>query len=268
MEKGILNIDNLYITQGMNGKYSHQGNLAIDLANCSYLKAPFTGIIKKKYDYCNAVWLESIDKVLYADGTIDYMTIVTMHDNDISKLELGQIIKQGEVYYHPGVKGNVTGAHIHLSIGKGKFINSGWYKNNYGKWCINNQYDVTKALFLDTNTNIINGIYNWKLNQNHSNKTIHELALEVIKGIWGNGDERKNKLTNSGYNYYIIQDEVNKILNKNTNSKEILYTVKKGDNLSIIAQKYNISTQQLYENNKSIIGNNPNLIYPGQVLKI
>ena len=145
MEKAILNIDNLYISQGMNGSYSHKGDLAIDISKLTYLKAPFTGIIKRIYKGCNAIWLESIDKVEYADETIDYMTIMTLHDNNISNLKVGQVIKQGTIYYHPGTKGKVTGAHIHLAIGKGKYIGNGWYKKSYNNWSFINEYVITKA---------------------------------------------------------------------------------------------------------------------------
>lgn len=48
----------------------------------------------------------------------------------------------------------------------------------------------------------------------------------------------------------------------------IKYTVKKGDTLSGIAKKYNTTWQKIYEDNKSVIGSNPNLIKPGQVLII
>ena len=50
--------------------------------------------------------------------------------------------------------------------------------------------------------------------------------------------------------------------------KVVKYTVKKGDTLSGIAKKYNTSWQKIYEDNKEVIGDNPNLIYPGQVLVI
>lgn len=44
------------------------------------------------------------------------------------------------------------------------------------------------------------------------------------------------------------------------------YVVKSGDYLSAIAEKYNTSWQKLYNDNKSVVGNDPNLIFPGQKL--
>ena len=48
------------------------------------------------------------------------------------------------------------------------------------------------------------------------------------------------------------------------------YTVKKGDFLSSIARRLTGSAnwKKIYEANKAVIGSNPNLIYPGQVLNI
>ncbi|MCC8136398.1 MAG: LysM peptidoglycan-binding domain-containing protein, partial [Ruminococcus sp.] len=49
------------------------------------------------------------------------------------------------------------------------------------------------------------------------------------------------------------------------------YTVKSGDCLWNIAKKYYGSGSKytvIYNANKSVIGSNPNLIYPGQVLTI
>ena len=43
-------------------------------------------------------------------------------------------------------------------------------------------------------------------------KSIDELAREVIKGLWGNGSERKKKLTQAGYDYSAIQARVNQLL--------------------------------------------------------
>ena len=49
---------------------------------------------------------------------------------------------------------------------------------------------------------------------NKIKKSITEVAREVLDGKWGNGDERRDRLKNAGYDYKIIQDEVNKILNE------------------------------------------------------
>ena len=43
-------------------------------------------------------------------------------------------------------------------------------------------------------------------------KTVDELAREVIRGLWGNGTERKNRLTEAGYNYRAVQRRVNELL--------------------------------------------------------
>ena len=43
-------------------------------------------------------------------------------------------------------------------------------------------------------------------------KAIDEIAREVIQGKWGNGTDRKNRLTAAGYDYDEVQKMVNKLL--------------------------------------------------------
>ena len=43
-------------------------------------------------------------------------------------------------------------------------------------------------------------------------KTVLELAKEVIAGKWGNGRDRKNRLTAAGYDYTAVQNKVNELL--------------------------------------------------------
>lgn len=43
-------------------------------------------------------------------------------------------------------------------------------------------------------------------------KTVDELAREVINGKWGNGTDRKNRLTAAGYDYSAVQKRVNELL--------------------------------------------------------
>lgn len=52
--------------------------------------------------------------------------------------------------------------------------------------------------------------------QSDANKSAKEIAQEVIDGRWGNGEERKQKLTKAGYNYAEVQTWVNCILNGTT----------------------------------------------------
>jgi GH25 family lysozyme M1 (1,4-beta-N-acetylmuramidase) len=43
-------------------------------------------------------------------------------------------------------------------------------------------------------------------------KSNEEIAKEVLDGLWGNGDERKRRLTEAGYDYNAIQAIVNKLV--------------------------------------------------------
>ena len=47
-----------------------------------------------------------------------------------------------------------------------------------------------------------------------STKSINEIAREVIAGKWGNGAERRNKLTAAGYDYTKVQEQVNKLMKR------------------------------------------------------
>lgn len=58
------------------------------------------------------------------------------------------------------------------------------------------------------------------------------------------------------------------LIPNHTGVNSIVYIVKTGDNLSTIASRYGVSWQTIYNNNRSVIGSNPNLIQPGQALRI
>lgn len=73
-------------------------------------------------------------------------------------------------------------------------------------------------------------------------KTYNEIAQEVIKGMWGNGEQRKENLRRAGYDYITIQSIVNQIVK----DAEVEYhTVKADDTLSYIASKYNTSVEEI-----------------------
>ena len=90
-------------------------------------------------------------------------------------------------------------------------------------------------------------------------KSTDDLAREVIAGKYGNGEDRKNAL---GSRYDEVQARVNEILGIN---QVEYYIVQSGDNLTKIANRYGTTVNQLVSwNNIS----NPNLIYPGQKLRV
>lgn len=97
-------------------------------------------------------------------------------------------------------------------------------------------------------------------------KSNEEIAREVLKGLWGNGQERKNRLTAAGYDYNAVQSIVNLIKNQAPASDPKYYTVQKGDTASGIAKKSGITLTQLKKLNPS--QKNWNLIYPGQKFRI
>lgn len=90
-------------------------------------------------------------------------------------------------------------------------------------------------------------------------KSTDELAREVIAGKYGNGEARKQAL---GTRYNEVQARVNEMLGTN---QATYYTVQKNDNLTKIANKYGTTVNQLVSLNNIA---NPNLIYPGQKLRI
>lgn len=54
-----------------------------------------------------------------------------------------------------------------------------------------------------------------------SSKSIDELAQEVIQGKWGNGEDRKNRLTSAGYDYSAVQAKVNELMDGAKSSKSV-----------------------------------------------
>lgn len=117
----------------------------------------------------------------------------------------------------------------------------------------------TDQCFIDFETVIKSYGYNGLKKPKTKKKTVDELAHEVIEGKWGNGEERKTRLTEAGYDYDAVQKRVNELLSI------VTYTVQAGDTLSAIAKKYKTTVAALVKKNDI---KDKNLIYVGQVLKI
>lgn len=159
----------IYITQGSN-MGTHRGTMANDV------RGSYAGV---RYPYyapcdCKLIWRDvsngqgmwqSLEKVRFANGNIDYATFVTAHDETFDA-QVGQIVRQGEQLGNMGSKagggGTSTGIHCHIEIAQHKYDISNWKKNKYGIYCFPNETDTDDCYFVD-NTNIIYGFGgNWK----------------------------------------------------------------------------------------------------------
>ena len=87
---------------------------------------------------------------------------------------------------------------------------------------INGKVDLNKLL----NEELLGGQQAPTVTPTH--KTNREVAQEVIEGKWGNGSERKERLTAAGYNYEAVQKAVNEILGKKKTNAEIAQEVIEG----------------------------------------
>lgn len=140
------------VTQGYTGNYTHgphntgsPKDYPWDEACGDYGRSPMycpcdeMKIVRIYTTGTNTLWLESTDKVYFADGTCDYVTLMVTHpnDSDIKRLKVGQKFKRGELICYEGMDGNATGNHFHFSAGKGKMRGNGWVQNSNKKWVLN-----------------------------------------------------------------------------------------------------------------------------------
>jgi len=69
-------------------------------------------------------------------------------------------------------------------------------------------------------------------------KSVEEIAKEVINGDWGNGADRKNRLTAAGYDYAKVQARVNELCAAATPKPAEVYVPKKGDIVNFKGNKH------------------------------
>lgn len=90
--------------------------------------------------------------------------------------------------------------------------------------------------------------------------TLTKIAIEFDTTV-----ERLVEENNISNPNLIYPGQILKITNVNNPVRTIEYTVKRGDTLTKIARAYNVSVQELVEENNIL---NPNLIYPGEIIQI
>lgn len=191
------------ITQGNFGTFSHKEINAIDNAGKDAGIDPTIVPADCKVVYIdsarngNAVFLETLGKVGWADGDIEYGTMMFIHDNYVEDIRqyfrLGKVFKQGETFGDEGTAGFATGNHAHIEIAKGKFKRP-YAQNRFGLYLLPNSVQSDKAFFIDGTVQITHGkpsgsgkVMNWK----------------TVKQVFGNEKEDSNKETNSNQSKFV-----------------------------------------------------------------
>lgn len=159
IEDFLCPFTDMYITQGSNSNFTHRGIMANDVrGSINGVKypyyAPCTCKCIKTYKSSGQVMWQSINKVRFANGRIDYATFMTAHDDNMNVV-VNKIVEQGDKLGNMGSKGNVTGVHCHIQVSQSN--DTTWTKNKYGNYKFNNEYDLDDCYFID-NTNILNGM--------------------------------------------------------------------------------------------------------------
>lgn len=117
--------------------------------------APFSGKIVYTGNDHNMIY-QSDEKVVFADGTIDYATILVAHSKEAPQ-PVGTHYNQGDLWYRTGAFGNVTGDHLHTEIAKGHVK---WNASGIG---LKNAIHFWNGVYINDTVVVRPDLYIWKI---------------------------------------------------------------------------------------------------------
>ena len=177
----------------------------------------------KVYANCKGTVVEVVDGLGNLQGSTGVKSwgnyVLIKHGNGYhsryAHLKSGILVKKGQEVDENtqlgiiGDSGNAYGRHLHFEVATG--------------------YSSTTRI--DPTPYLTKPIYEEPVQPVQPSKSVEELANEVIAGKWGNGQERKDKLTAAGYDYSAVHNKVNELLGGITSNSNGL---KVGDKVKII----------------------------------
>ena len=229
IEFAILKLGNIY---------DYDANYKDSKFDTNYKNARANGIKIGAYiyNYCNTIdtlkkGLEWAIKKLEGKE-LDLPFYLDMEDKDIQGETKETLTNQCNEFakyveskgYQAGVYANVNWLKNELNPDNFDKDISVWVAQYYSKCEYAGKYDIWQY----TSSGKVSGIsgncdMNYLYNEDiikesgadtSDKKTIDELAQEVIDGKWGDGEARKKKLEDAGYNYNAVQNRVNEMLAK------------------------------------------------------
>lgn len=166
IEDFLCPFENFYLTCGPNESSAHMGTMAIDVrgsergAREDYFVPATSRCVWTYPSNGQAMW-QTVAPVRCPNGYVGIVTYLTCHD-DTFNAYVGLELPQGGQLGTMGTKsanGDVTGVHCHIECSQSD--DTSWRKNGYGNYCFSTETDPEDVFFMD-NTNIINGIGNWR----------------------------------------------------------------------------------------------------------
>lgn len=231
------------------GKYESYFHNGIDMVGSNTIVAASSGRVvemrnsisgySETYSMGNYVIIYHGDNIFTVYCHMQYGSVV---------VSVGDEVKKGDTLGICGATGHATGVHLHFGVKVGSsYVSPKEYL--LGVKRLPDYINTTESKEYD--------YYQIKRGD-----TLSEIALK-----YNTTYQELAKVNNIENPNLIITGTFIRVPVINLD-KESTYVVRYGDNLSYIASKFNMSWKTLYEKNKDVIGDNPNLIYEGQVLKI
>lgn len=207
-----------YLTCGPNESKFHMGIMAIDVRGAESgvrypYYAPVTSRCVRTYPESGQVMWQSVNDVRCSNGYVGKVTYMTVHDDTMDAYP-DLIVLQGNQLGNMGTKGNADGVHCHIECSQSD--DTTWFKNGYGNYMFNYEVDPEDVFFMD-NTNIINGIGNWKY---LSNVPVSEYPLGNYKCLYN-----MNVRTGAGVGF-----DIKKVRDLTENGKENATSTNLDDN--------------------------------------
>lgn len=156
----------IYISQGENGSYSHEGTLNIDFLGWNssgrvkkmsyYAPCDCRCVMKSTSAYYNC-W-NSSNQVYCADGVTRYVCWQNIHGNYL--LDVGVTLRQGQKMGVTGSYGQATGDHLHFNVANGHYAGQERVPPN-NRWTLKNSLHIYNTCFINDTTIYHNLGYTW-----------------------------------------------------------------------------------------------------------
>ena len=164
----VFPLEFMYLTQGENGGYSHQGSYAMDfqgmsspstrLLRCPYYAPVDLRLVAIADSNAHSYVYTSLQEVNFIDGTSDYFTILVAHDD--TSYSVGRTVSQGMELGRTGTYGISSGDHVHIEVKKGTY--EGCHTNSQGVYMLTNSTHLYDLFGVNDTVLLVDGGYNWR----------------------------------------------------------------------------------------------------------